>query len=157
MSWREHQYELMIYYRTPWELLLCNSCSCSAVRKEKRHFVSSYIFSVPIADNVNSSLEKYFSSKLLTSENEWFCPSCNSCIESINNTLIIQSSFILMKHLKRFCVERDKVIKDNQFFKCYPADLLQIRITDNNEFSYLNNYSLGSTINHSGSLNNGYY
>ena len=115
------------------------------------------ILSVPIADNVNSSLEKYFSSELLTSENEWFCPSCNSCIESINNTLIIQSSFILMKHLKRFCVERDKVIKDNQFFKCYPADLLQIRITDSNEFSYLNNYSLGSTINHSGSLNNGYY
>ena len=39
------------------------------------------------------------------------------------------------------------------FFKCLPEDLLQIRITDNNEVSFLNNYSLMATVNHSGCLN----
>ena len=60
-------------------------------------------------------------------------------------------------HLKRFCIEQEKVIKDNQFFKCFPEDPLQIRIPDSNEVSFFNNYSLVATINHSGSLNNGYY
>ena len=90
-------------------------------------------------------------------ENEWFCPSCNSCKESIKDTSFIQSAPILVIHLKRFCIEQDKVIKDNQFFKCFPEDPLQIRITDNNEVSFSNNYSLVATINHSGSLNNGHY
>ena len=62
-----------------------------------------------------------------------------------------------MIHLKRYCIEQEKVIKDNQFFKCFPEDLLSIRITDSNEITFFNNYSLVATINHSGSLNNGHY
>ena len=42
-------------------------------------------------------------------------------------------------------------------FKCFPEDPLQIRIIDNNEGSFFNNYSLVATISHSGSLNNGNY
>ena len=62
-----------------------------------------------------------------------------------------------MTNLEHSCVERDKVIKDNQFFKSLPEDLLPIRITDNNKVSFLNNYSLVATINHSGNLNNRHY
>ena len=110
-----------------------------------------------MADSVDSSLEKFLSSELLKLENEWFCPLCNSCKESIKDTSLIQSAPILVIHLKHFCIEQDKVIKDNQFFKCFPEDPLQIRITDSNEVSFSNNYSFVARINHSGSLNHGYY
>ena len=107
--------------------ITCNSCFCSAVREEKLDIVS-----VPMTDNFNSSLEKFLSSELLTLENEWSCPSCNACKESIKYTSIIQSTLVLVVHLRRFCVERDKVIKDTQLFKYLPEDFLQIRMADNN-------------------------
>ena len=110
-----------------------------------------------MADNVDSSLEKFPSSELLKSENEWVCPSGNSCKESIKYTSFIQSAPGLVIHLKCFCNEQDRIIKDNQFFKCFPEDSLQIRITDSNKVSFFINYSLVVTINHSGSLNNGHY
>ena len=137
----------MIYSLTPWLLLLhCNSCFCSAVREERQDIVS-----VPMADNVNTSLKKFLSSELRKLENECFCPSCNSCKESVKDTSFIQSASVLVIHLKRFCIENDKVIKDNQFFKCFLEDPLQIRITDSNEVSFSNSYSLVATINYSGS------
>ena len=49
------------------------------------------------------------------------------------------------------------IIRLSKIFKCFPKDTLQIRITDSNEVSFFNNYSLVATINHSGSLNNGSY
>ena len=107
--------------------ITCNSCFCSAVREEKLDIVS-----VPLTGNFNSSLEKFLSSELLTLENEWSCPSCNACKESIKYTSIIQSTLVLVVHLRRFCVERDKVIKDTQLFKYLPEDFLQIRMADNN-------------------------
>ena len=90
--------------------ITCNSLFCSAVRKEKLDIVS-----VPMADNVISSLEKFLSSELMTLENEWLCTSCNFCMESIKDTSVIQSAPVLVIHLISFCVERDKVIKDTQF------------------------------------------
>ena len=54
--------------------ITCSSCFCSAVREEKLDIVS-----VPLADNVNNSLEKLLSSELQQLENEWPYPSCNSC------------------------------------------------------------------------------
>ena len=50
-------------------------------------------------------------------------------------------------HLKHFSIGRNKVIKDR----------LQIRITNSNKVVFFNSYSLVATINHSGSMNNGYY
>ena len=38
----------------------------------------------------------------------------------------VQSAPVFVIRLKRFCVERDKVIKDDQFFKCLPQELHQI-------------------------------
>ena len=40
----------------------------------------------------NSPLEKFLSAELLTLDKDWFCLSCNSCKETINNTSIIQSA-----------------------------------------------------------------
>ena len=99
--------------------ITCNGCFCSAVREEKLDIVS-----VTMTDNVNCSLEKFLSSELLKLENEWFCPSCNPCKESIKDTSFIQSAPVLVIHLKHFYIEHDRVIKDNQFFKCFPEDPL---------------------------------
>ena len=122
--------------------ITCSSCFCSAVREEKLDIVS-----VPLADNVNNSLEKLLSSELLQLENEWLYPSCNSCKESIKDISFIQSAPILVIHLKRFFIEQEKVIKDNQFLKSFPEHPLRTRITDNNEVSFSSNYSLVTTIN----------
>ena len=53
----------MIYSVTPWEVLL-HSTVASAVREEKLDIVS-----VPMAENVSSSLEKFLTSQLLALEN----------------------------------------------------------------------------------------
>ena len=91
--------------------ITCNSCFCSAVKEEKLNIVS-----VPMAGNINNSLEKFLSSELLTLENEWFCLSCITCNESIKDTTIIQFAPVLLIHLRCFCVKRHKFIKDTQFF-----------------------------------------
>ena len=62
-------------------------------------------------------------------------------------------SSIFVKHLSSIS---DKVIKDDQFFKCLPEVPLRIRITGSNEVSFFNNYNLVATINHSGSFKNGH-
>ena len=91
--------------------ITCNSCFCSAVNEEKINIVS-----VPMAGNINSSLDKFLSSELLTLENEWFCPSCITCKESNTDTSIIQFAPVFLIHLRHFCVKCDKFIKDTQFF-----------------------------------------
>ena len=125
--------------------ITCNSYFCSAVKEEKLNIVS-----VPMAGNINNSLEKFLSSELLTLENEWFCLSCITCKESIKDTSIIQFAPVLLIHLRCFVLNVINLSKIPSFFKCLPEDLLQIRITDNNEVSFLNNYSLMATVNHSG-------
>ena len=90
-------------------------------------------------------------------ESECFCPSCNSCKESIKDSSFIPSTSVVVIHLKHFSIGYNKVIKDNQFFKCFPEDSLQIRITNSNKVFFFSSYSLVTTINHSGSLNNRHY
>ena len=75
--------------------ITCNSCFCYAVREEKQGIVP-----VPMADNVNTSLEKFLSSESMKLENEWFCPSYNSCKESIRDTSFVQSAPVLVIHLR---------------------------------------------------------
>ena len=89
-----------------------NSCFCSAVRQKKLDIVL-----VPIAAHVNSSLKKFVSSELLT----WVKMS-GSVYHLIPVTKVlksVQSAPILVIHLKRFCVERDKLSKIPSFSSAF--------------------------------------
>ena len=48
-------------------------------------------------------------------------------------------------------------MKDEQFFDCFPNSVLNVPFTLDSEVSFINKYSLAATINHSGSLDRGYY
>ena len=62
-----------------------------------------------------------------------------------------------MIHLKRFCIEQEKVIKDNQFLSAFLMILFRSESLTATKLPFFNSYSLVATINHSGSLNNGHY
>ena len=59
-------------------------------------------------------------------------------------------------NLSVFVLNKKRLWKITSFFKCFPEDPLQIRISDSNKVSFFNNYSLVATINHLSSLNNGH-
>ena len=123
--------------------ITCNSCFSHAVTEEELDIVS-----VPMAENVNQFpwlkmsiviWRNFISSELLKLENEWLCPTCNSCKETIKDTSFIQSTSVLVIHFKTFIIEHEKVFKENQFFKCFPEDPTETRITGSNEISFFNN------------------
>ena len=72
--------------------------------------------------------------------------------ESIKYISAFQSKSILVIYLKNFCVEQNKVIKDDQFSKCLPQDPVQIQITESNKAFFF--MYLVAKLNHSVSLNN---
>ena len=140
--------------------ITCNSCFSHAVTEEELDIVSVPMAenvnqfpwlkcqSVPMAENVNQFpwlkmsivlWRNFISSELLKLENEWLCPTCNSCKETIKDTSFIQSTSVLVIHFKTFIIEHEKVFKENQFFKCFPEDPTETRITGSNEISFFNN------------------
>ena len=58
----------------------CNQCFCFSAKEEKLD-----IPTIPLSQNINSSLSKFLKSQILESENTWFCPSCNCLTEYQGN------------------------------------------------------------------------
>ena len=97
--------------------------------------------------------------EILTSQNKWFCPSCNLLCESTRETCIINSAPILIIQLCRFSNQGVQLVINENFFRCTQNESnkdLTVPITIEDEVSFTNNYSLIATINHSGTLNNGH-
>ena len=119
-----------LLFNTLRTIIICNSSFCSAVREEK------------VVYNLNKNSRFFF--MWFNDIRKWvvFCPSCNGSEESIK----------LVICLKNFCVEQNKVIKDDQFSKCLPQDPVQIQITESSKAFFF--MFLVATINHPVSLNN---
>ena len=70
-----------------------NTCFCSSVSEESLDIVT-----LPVLADIQTSMNQFLKSEILTSQNKWFCPSCNLC-ESTRETYIINSVPILIIQL----------------------------------------------------------
>ena len=96
--------------------------------------------------------------EILSSQNKWFCPSCNLLSESTRETCIINSAPVLITQLFGFYNQGGQLVKNKNFSSCIQSESnkdLMAPITIEDEVS--NKYFLIATISHSGTLNRGHY
>ena len=135
--------------------VFCNACFCSSVSEENLDIVT-----LPVSADIQTSMNQFLKPEILTSQNKWFCPSCNLLCESTRETCIINSAPILIIQLCRFSNQGGQLVKNENFFICNQSESnkdLTVPITIEDEVSFTNKYSLITTINHSGTLNRGRY
>ena len=133
----------------------CNTCFCSSASEETLDIVT-----LPVSTDIQTSMNQFLKPEILSSQNKWFCPSCNLLSESTRETCIINSAPILIIQLCRFSNHGGQLVKNENFFSCMPSESkrdLIVPITIEDEVSFTNKYSLIATINHSGTLNRGHY
>ena len=133
----------------------CNACLCSSVSEENLD-----ILSLQVSTGIHTSLKQYLSPEILTSGNKWFCPSCNTLSESTRETCVMNSAPILAIQLCRFSNQGGQLVKDETLVSCTRNQVgryLKVPITIEDEVSFINEYSLIATINHSGTLSRRHY
>ena len=113
--------------------LTCNTCLHSAAKEEKCD-----ILPLPMSNNIKTSLDKLLHSEALSSQNKWFCPSCDTLPESTKETLISNCSLVLIVQLTQFSILESRAIIDEQIFDCFPNNVLKVRITLEDEVSFTN-------------------
>ena len=77
----------------------CNTCLCSAAKEEKCDILPR-----PMSSNVKTSLDKLLDSETLSSQNKWFCPSCDTLTESTRETSITKYSSVLIIQFTQFSI-----------------------------------------------------
>ena len=105
-------------------------------------------------------MNQFLKPEILSSQNKWFCPSCNLLSESTREICIINAAPILIIQLCRFSNQGGQLVKNENFFSCTQSKSnkdLTVPITIEDEVSFTNKYSLIATIIHSGTLNRGHY
>ena len=98
--------------------------------------------------------------EILSSQNKWFCPSCNLLSESTRETCIINSVPILIIQLCWSSNHGGQLVKNENFFSCTQNESnkdLTVPITIEDKISFTSKYFLNATINHSGTLNRSNY
>ena len=133
----------------------CNTCFCFS--ESEQNFD---ILTLPVSADTQASISQFLKPEILSSNNKWFCPSCQALSESTRETCIINSAPVLIIQLCRFSNQGGQLIKDANFFSCTQSESnkhLLVPITVEDEVSFTNKYSLIATINHSGTLNRGHY
>ena len=133
----------------------CNTCFCSSESEENLDIVT-----LPVSTDIQTSMNQFLKPEILSSQNKWFCPSCNLLSESTRETCIINSAPTLIIQLCRFSNPGGQLVKNENFFSCTQSESnkdLTVPITIEDEVSFTNKYSLIATINHSGTLNRGHY
>ena len=133
----------------------CNTCFCFS--ESEQNFD---ILTLPVSADTQASISQFLKPEILSSNNKWFCPSCQALSESTRETCIINSATVFIIQLCRFSNQGGQLIKDANFFSCTQSESnkhLVVPKTVENEVSFRNRYSLIATINHSGTLNRGHY
>ena len=133
----------------------CNTCLCSSFSEENLD-----ILPLQVSTGIQTSLKQFLSPEILSSGNNWFCPSCKTLSESTRETFVMNSAPILAVQLCRFSNQGSQLVKDETLVSCTQSQVgqyLTVPITIEDEVSFINKYSLIATINHSGTLSRGHY
>ena len=76
------------------------------------------ILTLPVAADIQASINQFLKPEILSSHNKWFCPSYRALSESTRKTCIINSAPMLIIQLCRFSNQGGQLIKDANFFSC---------------------------------------
>ena len=95
----------------------CNNCFCSTVSEENLDIVT-----LPVSTDIQSSMNQFLKPEILSSQNKWFCPSCNLLSESTRETYIINSAPIVIIQLCRFSNQGSQLVKNENFFSCTQSE-----------------------------------
>ena len=87
----------------------------------------------------------------MTSDNRWFCPSCNYLTSSTKKIECKKERTIVIFQLQCYTMFRSNPIKDNRKVKC-SSDPLKIPVFCQNTVSFSTSFSLQVIINHSDTL-----
>ena len=88
-----------------------NTCLCSVAKEGKYDTLP-----LPISNKIKTSFDNLLGSETLSSENKWFCPSCDTLTESTRETSITN----FLDH---------RAIKDEQFFGSFSNSVFKVLIT----------------------------
>ena len=95
----------------------CNTCFCSSVSEENLDTVT-----LPVSTDIQTCMNQFLKPEILSSQNKWFCPSCNLLFESTSETCIINSAPILIIQLCRFSNQGGQLVKNENFFSCTQSE-----------------------------------
>ena len=116
----------------------CNTCFCSTLSEENLD-----IMTLPESTDIQTSMNQFLKPEILSSQNKWFCPSCNLLSESTRETCIINSAPILIIQLCRFSNQGGQLVKNENFFSCTRSESnkdLTFPIPIEDEVSFANKY-----------------
>lgn len=105
---------------------------------------------------IQESLNLFLQPEVLTGNDKWFCPLCNSHQTATRETEIVNSGSHLIVQLKRFIMSNGHISKQVSPVSCFP-DFLSLPVTIDPEVRSRKHFKIRALINHSGSLNNGHY
>ena len=67
-------------------------------------------------------MNQFLMPNILSSQNKWFCPSCNLLSESTRETCTINSAPILIIQLCLFSNQGRQLVKNENFFSCAQSE-----------------------------------
>ena len=67
-------------------------------------------------------MNQFLMPNILSSQNKWFCPSCNLLSESMRETCTINSAPILIIQLCLFSNQGRQLVKNENFFSCAQSE-----------------------------------
>ena len=72
----------------------CNTCFCSSESDENLD-----ILTLPVSADIQTSVNQFLKTEILSSQNKWFCPLCSVLSESTREPCIMNSAPVLIIQL----------------------------------------------------------
>lgn len=128
-------------------IITCKNCDNETINYENIN-----ILSIDIENELSDGIKKYYSNNKI--DYDYICSKCKKTDNNYKQDIIIKPSEILFIHLKRFKLNGNRYIKNND--KVNIPDHINLKkytIKENKEY----NYKLIGFCNHYGSLTGGHY
>ena len=91
----------------------CNNCLCSSVSEENLD-----ILPLQVSTDIQTSINQFLSPEILSSQNKWFCPLCETLSESTRETCFMNSAPILAIQLCCFSNQGGQPVKGETLVSC---------------------------------------
>ena len=108
-----------------------------------------------VSTDIQTSLKRFLSAEIISSEDKLFCPSCKTLSEGTRETCVMNSAPIFAIKLFRFSNRSGQLVEDETLVSCTQSQLgqyLTAPITIEDEVAFISKYSFIATIYHYGTL-----
>ena len=127
--------------------ITCTTCQQESVSEE-----SHRLLQLAVSMSIQTSIDLFLNSEVLTNDNMYFCKFCDSLQPAILEHKFCQLGHYLIIQLKRFS---NGLIKDIQHVISSPV--LFVPVSVDSEIKLKRKFVLKGVINHTGTMNRGHY